>query len=112
MRRRDAWSLAYRRNPYLRSWNYEELRGRWDDLSVIGILPFMKDCPVKPSEPDIVKLLEELTHLIDEFAHRGLPNPLFKLEPGRVMTAARRIGVSSIGLRWLERLLDHKGLDT
>lgn len=108
LRRQDAWRLAYRRNPYMRSWNYEELRNHWDDVNVVGKLAFIKDSPVKPSAACIVKFFEQFTHLMEEIAHRGLPMPKFKAEPDRMMDAAKRIEVPPAGLTWLEDFFDRR----
>ena len=112
LRRQEAWSLTYRRNPYMRFWSYDELRDHWDDVNVVGTLAFIKDSPVKPPQTDIEKFFEQLTHLMDEIAHRGLPMPMFKAEPDRMMAAARRNGVPSAGLKWLEGFFDQKNKGT
>ncbi len=43
-----------------------------------------------------------MTHLQDELAHRGLPVEKFKVEPDRIMAAAKRLEISPIGIKWLE----------
>ena len=73
MPRHELWRLEYRRNPYMRSWSYEHIRDRWDEVNIVGTLAFIKDAPTKPSEQNIEQFFRRFTHLMDEIAHRGLP---------------------------------------
>ena len=102
MQRQDLWRLAYRRNPYMRSWTYEKLRDHWDDVDIISLFVFIKDSPIKLSKAEITKSLEQFTHLLDEIAHRGLPVERFDSESGRMMAAAKRMRVPPIGIVWLK----------
>lgn len=112
LRRHEAWSLAYRRNPYMRSWSYEKLRDHWDEVNIVGMLAFIKDAPVKPPQATIAKFFEQFTYLMDEIAYRGLPMPMFKAKPSRMIAAATRIGVPFAGLRWLQAFFDQSGSNT
>lgn len=106
MRRQDAWRLAYRRNPYMRSWAYEKIRDHWDDVDVISLFASMKDSPIKLSEAGITKLHEQFAHLLDEIAHRGLPMERFDPECDRMMDAAKRMKIPPVGLAWLKRFFN------
>lgn len=111
MRRQDKWHLEYRRNPYMRSWSYEQIRDHWDEVNIVGMLAFIKDAPVKPSKDEIARFLERFTHLMDEIAHRGLPMTMFKAEPNRMNEAARRTEIPQAGLAWLAAYFEGKADD-
>ena len=108
MRCQDTWRLAYRRNPYMRSWTYEKLRDHWDDVDIMSLFAFIKDSPIKPSEAEITKFLEQFTHLLDEIAHRGLPVERFDFESDRMMAAAKRMRIPPVGMAWIKRFSDEK----
>ena len=108
MKRYERWRLAYRRDPYMRSWTYEKLRDHWDEVYIMDLFAFIRNSPIKPSEADIAKSLEQFTHLLDEIAHRGLPVEKFDSESDRMMAAAKRIGIPSVGLEWLKRFSDER----
>jgi hypothetical protein len=108
MHRQDKWHLEYRRNPYMRSWSYGQVRDHWDEIVIVGIFAFIKDAPVKPSKSEVTRFLERLTHLMEEVAHRGLPMTKFKAEPNRLIEAARRIEIPQAGLTWLAAYFDGK----
>lgn len=104
MQRQDLWRLAYRRNPYMRSWTYEKLRDHWDDVDIMSLFAFIKDSPVKLSEAEITKFLEQFTHLLDEIAHRGLPIERFDSESDRMIAAAKRMRIPPVGIAWLKKI--------
>ena len=106
MRRQDAWRLAYRRSPYMRSWKYEELLELWDKLAILDMFALIKDSPIKRSDADIAKSLERFTHLLEEIAHRGLTAEMFDGESDRLIDAGKRMGIPSVGLAWLKGLSD------
>ena len=108
MQRQDLWRLAYRRNPYMRSWTYEKLRDHWDDVDIMGLFAFIKDSPVKLSEAEIAKFLEQFTHLLDEIAHRGLPVERFDSESDRMIAAAKRMRIPPVGMAWLKRFSEQR----
>ena len=108
MRRHDKWSLEYRRNPYMRPWSYEQIRDHWDEVNIVGVLAFIKDAPVKPSNDDIARFFAQFTQLIDEIAHRGLPMTMFKAELNRMIEAAKRIEIPQAGLAWLAAYFERK----
>lgn len=108
MRRHDKWRLEYRRNPYMRSWSYEQIRDHWDEVNIVGTLAFIKDAPVKPSNDEIARFFERFTHLLDEIAYRGLPMTMFKMEPNRMIEAAVRGKIPQAGLAWLAAYFEGK----
>lgn len=108
MQRQDLWRLAYRRNPYMRSWTYEKLLDYWDDVDIMSLFAFIKDSPVKLSDAAITKSLEQFTHLLEEIAHRGLPAERFDSESDRMLAAAKRMRIPPVGMAWLKRFSEQR----
>lgn len=110
MKRHEFWSLQYKRNPYMREWDYDQLLNCWDDVMLIGLLEFVKDSPIKPHPLVVANSLEKLTHLIDEMAVRGMSPPEFDLD--REIAAAKRLGCSRNVESWLRSINSGDGSET
>ena len=71
IRRQDLWSLQYKKSPYLRPLTDHQLLEYGGKLLSEAALIYLAS-ERKPSREELLKMLEQTTHFIDEMRHRGL----------------------------------------
>jgi len=89
----------------MRLWTKQELLNRWDETIVVSMFAFLMASPLKPPREVIMTNMMYATHVMEELAERGIP--LSEMHKGRtdIMSAAKRMGVPEVGMRWLEEQL-------
>lgn len=103
-KRQARWQRDYRRAPYLRPLNTEQLREKWDEATVLNLLKLHKKSPMRESISNAQALMEQFAHLLEEIAHRGVSLVDLRYEAGRHPAAARRLKIPPEAIAWLEQL--------
>jgi hypothetical protein len=111
MHRHERWSLEYRRNRYMETWDDDRIRDEWDIVTVGGLLAFHKYPPIQLPPAAIEALLVKLTHLRDEAAIRGLSLDYFKPDGDRLRAAAASLPFGAAVADWVIQELSHLGED-
>lgn len=106
MARHEMWRLAYRRNPYLRGLSEEALRDKFDEANAVLTLMALKNAPIKPPNSSIEKAFILFTHVIEEMNKRGISAERFALEPSRLASAASRLRMPDVVVRWYENSME------
>jgi len=104
MRRSDFWRLEYRRRPYLRDLGKEQLRDRFDENSLLSLLSFMKNAPIKLSQDDAMLVIRRFSDFTQEMGQRGIPITDFPYDPDRAVAAALRLKLPPTVISWLREL--------
>lgn len=101
-RRQDFWKLGYRRNPYLRALTEAQLYDRFDEVSLISSLAFLKDSPLRMDMEQRMAGIRLFSDMMDEMAHRAIPVTRFRHTMERAIAAARRLGLPPPIVKWVE----------
>lgn len=72
MRRSEAWSLEYQREPYLQKLTLNQLRVHFHRIIALNSLSFLKGNWPKPEQKQTIAVLRRLQHANDEINKRGL----------------------------------------
>lgn len=72
MKRHEAWKLAYKRNPYLRTQTDQQLKLHFHRCVALNSLAFLKGGWPKPSHDETSSRLRLFGDAIDEINRRGL----------------------------------------
>jgi len=102
MKRHERWQLDYRRNPYMSGFTDEQLRARFDEMTCVASLAFIKDSPLKPSHDAIAWSMSSMSHMMLEMGWRGIPVTQFNYGPKRLADAARRMCLPTSVVAWFE----------
>jgi hypothetical protein len=102
MRRREQWALDYKRAPYMRSFTDEQLRERFDEITCIASLAFIKSSPLRPSDANITWSMSSMSHVMLEMGWRSIPVTQFKYAPERLAAAAHRLRLPANVVAWFE----------
>jgi hypothetical protein len=102
VKRYEQWELDYKRNPYMRGFTNEQLRGRFDEMMCVSSLAFIKGSPLKPSNDAIMWSLSCMSHMTIEMNGRAIPVTQFMLAPERLASAARRMRFPANVVSWFE----------
>jgi hypothetical protein len=100
--RQDFWKLDYRRKPHLRPLTDEQLYARFDEVTLINSLAFLKDCPLKIDMEQRMIGIRMFSDVMDEMAHRAIPVTRFSHTADRAIAAARRLGLPPSVIKWVE----------
>ncbi|MGB4057258.1 MAG: hypothetical protein WBK77_04160 [Alphaproteobacteria bacterium] len=103
MKRYEQWELDYRRNPYMRGFTDEQLRERFDEMTCLSTLAFLKDAPVTPNQGAIMWSMSSMSHMMLEMGWRGIQITQFQYEPERMATAAQRLRLPPEVVDWFRR---------
>jgi hypothetical protein len=107
MRRQDLWEQEYRRKPYMRDWSDDDVVGLWDFTTIMTLLAFHVDSPMKVPRDGIAKLMETTSHLMKEFATRGIALDRIKSTKERNDVAIRKITYGPVVQDWLRKQVQH-----
>lgn len=107
MRRQDVWEQEYRRKPYMRNWSDDDVIGLWDFTTMMTLLAFHVDPPMKVPREGISELIEKTSHLLREFASRGIALDRVKPTKERNEVAIRKITYGSVVQDWLREQVEH-----
>lgn len=107
MKRHELWALEYRRRPYMRNWQDEDVRNLWDIAMLLSILAFVKGAPMQVPAAGVRETSERFTHLMQEVGQRGLPLSYFKPEPERLRRAVDSLPYGEHVAQWLRGELKH-----
>jgi hypothetical protein len=110
MKRYELWQLEYKRRPYMHGFTNEQLRERFDEITCVSSLAFIKGSPLKPSHDVIIWSLSSWSHIMLEMGWRGIPLMHFKYEPDRLAAAARRLRLPANVIAWFESGQPRSGL--
>jgi hypothetical protein len=103
MKRYEQWELDYRRNPYMHAFTHEQLRERFDEMTCISTLAFIKGAPLKPDQRAIMWSMSSMSHMMLEMGWRGVPVTQFQYEPERMAAAAQRLRLPQNVVDWFRR---------
>ena len=110
MARHELWALQYRRKPYMRLWNNEDLRNLWDHIILLSLLWGHRDTPMKVPEDGFLQAMERFTHVREEAAVRGLSLEYFEKEPVfRRRQVVEKMPYGPVVAKWLHEVLDCGG---
>lgn len=104
MKRYEAWSLEYRRRPYLSNLTKDQLRDRFDEVNVTVMLWGVQGSPVKMAPEARTASVRAFGDLMQEMARRAIPVDQFSYELARSQAAARRLGFPRSVADWLAKL--------
>jgi hypothetical protein len=107
MRRQDVWEQEYRHKPYMRSWSDEDVIGLWDFTTMMTLLAFHVDPPMKVPREGLTKLMETSSHLMKEFASRGIALDRIKPTKKRNEAAIQKIAYGPVVQEWLRKQVEH-----
>jgi hypothetical protein len=99
--RHEAWRLEYRRNPYMRGWNVEQVREKFDETTLLSALAMIKSSPLQLSKDATMENLRFFTHLMLELAERAIPLSQVPSTPDRRLAAAERLKLPEPVKAWL-----------
>jgi hypothetical protein len=102
MKRQEKWQLEYKRNPYMRDFTDNQLRNRFDEVTCLSSLAFVKHSPLKPTNDAVMWSMSTMAHLMLEMGWRGAPMTQFRYEPDRIAAAARRLRLPENVIFWFE----------
>lgn len=100
----EYWRLCYRRNPYFQNYAVDQLRDKFDDISVAQEFFENKDSPLKITKKDNELGWEIFTHLLEEINSRGIPMENFPKEKERWVNSARRMKFPIFAVQWIGNL--------
>lgn len=103
----EAWRLAYRRNPYMRTWSEEKIRDRFDEVTLVTLLAGLKAPPIQLPQEALMTSMEMFTHLTLELGERRLPAERVQPTLGRYLAAANRLNLPPAASTWLRQSLQH-----
>lgn len=99
--RHDRWRTEYRRNPTMRTMTREELRDRFDEVSLLSTVSMLKDTPLNLPMDQYMVVMEQFTHLMLEMGDRAIPATEFDHDADRTIAAARRLGLAPNVIEWI-----------
>lgn len=102
MKRYEQWELDYKRRSYMSDFTDEQLRERFDEITCVSSLAFIKDSPLKPSRDVIMWSMSSMSHMMLEMGWRGIPVTQFRYGPERLAAAARRLHLPTNVVGWFE----------
>ena len=102
MKRHELWAMEYRRKPYMKSWNDEDVLSFSDDLLIRNLLAFDRLAPVKFPQDHIMKMMEHSTHVLAEAARRGLTANRLSPTRDRLLSAIDRTTYPPRVKRWMQ----------
>ncbi len=107
LRRQDVWARDYKHRPYMRKWSDEEVIGFWDFTSLMSLLAFHVDPPKRLPQESVTELMEKTTHLMQEFAHRGIALDRLKPTKERNEAAIGKVALGPAVQEWLRKQVEH-----
>lgn len=109
MKRRESWALDYRRRPYMRNWQDEDLRNLWDHVMLLSLLWGHVGSPMRVPQDGFMKCVERFTHLMQEVSTRGLPLRYFAHDPVRLGRAIDGLPYGPVVATWLRGVVLRQG---
>lgn len=107
MRRQDLWERDYKRKPYMRGWTDQDVIELWDMTTLLTLMAFHVDPPMKVPRDGTTKLMETTSHLMREFASRGIAMDRLKPTKARNEIAISKMTYGPTVQEWLRRELQH-----
>lgn len=108
--RSERWQANYRRNPHLRFLTDDQLRDRFDEINLLAELSFMRGSPVSMPIEATTGNMENLTHIMEEMAHRGISVSAVQQTSERSLAAAHRLRMPTNILGWLKSIFSDGGV--
>ena len=100
--RYERWRTDYLRGPYLRSLSQENLRNRFDEVTLLATLPMLVETPL-PLAPEGVQLaMQCFGDMMMELAERAIPITQFPHSAERAIEAAKRLNLEPHVVAWVE----------
>ncbi len=91
----------------MRDWKDEDVAGLWDVTTLLTLLAFHVDPPMKVPQEGIMQLMEQTTHLMREFASRGITVDQLKPTKQRNDAAISKINYGPVVQKWLRKQVEH-----
>lgn len=107
--RHERWRTDYRRAPYLRPLTFEQLRQRFDEITLMSSFSFLKGSPIPMNQEATMNNMINFTHMMVEMGERGIPITQFAYETDRAVAAARRLGLPQNAIDWTIEMDSHRG---
>jgi hypothetical protein len=101
LRNQDRWIIDYQRNPYFSEITTKELRDRFDEITLVNTLGFLKNPPIIISDHKKLEFLQYFTHIMHEMAQRAIPIDQFPYDPARAVNAAKRLRLPLSVQAWI-----------
>lgn len=109
MSRGELWALEYRRRPYLKALSREQLRDRFDEVALMGLLAGAKGAPLLLPEGALIDAGRLFGDLLAEMGNRAIPITEFRHDPERQVAACRRLKLPDKVISWLETITSNAG---
>jgi hypothetical protein len=107
MRQQDLWNRDYKRKTYMRGWADHDVIELWDMTVLLTLLAFHADPPMRVPKDGTIKLMETTSHLMSEFASRGIPMDRLKPTRERNEIAIGKVTYGPAVQKWLRQELQH-----
>ena len=100
--RYERWRTDYLRGPYLRSLSREELRDRFDEVTLLGTLPMLVGTPLKLPQEAVQLAMQCFGDMMMELGERAIPITQFPHSAERAINAAKRLNLEPHVIAWVE----------
>lgn len=100
----ERWRTEYKRQPYLKGLTKNQLRERFDEVTLMSTLCFLKNPPIKLSEDQSEAAIRAFGDFMQEMGNRGVPITDFPHDNERQHAAGVRLGMSNHVLDWLANI--------
>lgn len=102
--RHERWRTEYKRNPYLAELSKADLRDRFDEVTLVTSLMFLKNTPLELSQDEKTLWIRRFGDLTEEMGRQAIPITDFDYDPQRAYAAANRLGLPSSVVEFIEGL--------
>lgn len=100
--RYERWRTDYLRGPYLRSLSQEDLRNRFDEVSLLATLPMLIGTPLTLPPEGVQLAMQCFGDMMMELAERAIPITHFPHSAERAIEAAKRLNLEPHVVAWVE----------
>ncbi len=107
MRTQDVWEREYKKAPYMSNWTDQDVIEFWDFTMLMTIMAFHVAPPMEVPPEGRTKLMEAGSHLMREFAKRGIALDRLKPTKARNEVAISKMTYGPTVQEWLRQELGH-----
>ena len=100
--RSERWRTDYMRQPYLRGMSRDELRERFDEVTLLTTLPMLKETPLKLPPEGGQMAIQCFQDMMLELGERAIPITEFPHTAERAISAAKRLNLQPHVIAWVE----------
>jgi hypothetical protein len=99
--RQERWRTEYKREPYLKNLTKNQIRDRFDEVTLMSTFCFLKNSPIQLSQDQSQAAIRQFGDFMQEMGDRGIPISDFPHDDARQRAAGVRLGVPNHVLDWL-----------